>query len=402
MIVGPALSRSGYGEQTRFAIESLKDSKKYDLYLHNTNWGASSWISHDEDCREYIDSLISKTTGLPEDFRADISLQVTVPNEFKVYSPINIGYTAGIETDQVDDSWVFSANLMDGIIVPSEHSKQSFENASTEKLPLRLAPRVVGFAHELNNKYQNKDVIKNELSSRLSKYNFLTVAQVSPRKNIFNLVKWFLKSFGSREDVSLTLKLHKQNCSTIDKFDTASRMSSFITEIAPKKKCKVNLLHGDLSKSQMYSLYNNCGFTHYITTSHGEGFGLPIFEAACAGLIVVAPAWSGQMDYLAPKGGTDLFVPIKHTIEKVKKSSVWPGVINETSNWCHVSQEHFEKSVTLSIDQYSDCELNAKKLSDLIKKKFTKKKQSFIFNQTIEEFINNKEKNSGYTNRITK
>ena len=96
MIVAPALSRSGYGEQSRFAIRSLKRSKNYDLYLHNTDWGKSSWISHDDPEREFIDTLIAKTTGLPEDFRADVSLQITVPSEFKIYSPVNIGYTAAV------------------------------------------------------------------------------------------------------------------------------------------------------------------------------------------------------------------------------------------------------------------------------------------------------------------
>jgi hypothetical protein len=32
--------------------------------------------------------------------------------------------------------------------------------------------------------------------------------------------------------------------------------------------------------------------------THGEGFGLPLFESAYYGLPIVAPVWSGQEDYL--------------------------------------------------------------------------------------------------------
>ena len=397
MIIAPALSRSGYGEQSRFAIRSLKQSKNFDLYLHNIEWGRSSWISHDDPEREYIDSLISKTTSLPEDFRADVSLQITVPNEFKIYSPINIGYTAGVETDRVDDSWVFSANLMDGLIVPSEHSKRSFLNASSEKIELQVSPRVIGFPYTPPGQLDNPHFA--ELQPRLAKYNFLSVAQISPRKNIYNLIKWFLNHLGEREDVSLTLKLHKNNCSTIDRFDTTSRISGFISEIAPNKKCKVNLLHGDLSKQEMLSLYNK-GFTHYITTSHGEGFGLPVFEAAASGLVVIAPAWSGQVDFLSSTGKDPLFVPIEHTLDNVKSSAAWPGVINETAQWCYVSKEAFEESVSDSIENYDAHQQRAVKLSKAIKKRFTEKKQGFMFNQAIEQIINNKEKNKNYANQI--
>jgi glycosyltransferase involved in cell wall biosynthesis len=35
-----------------------------------------------------------------------------------------------------------------------------------------------------------------------------------------------------------------------------------------------------------------------IAIPHGEGFGLPIFEAAYSGLPVISVGWSGQCDFL--------------------------------------------------------------------------------------------------------
>ena len=40
IVRGPVLSRSGYGEQSRFALRSLrKNEHKFDIYLVNTNLG---------------------------------------------------------------------------------------------------------------------------------------------------------------------------------------------------------------------------------------------------------------------------------------------------------------------------------------------------------------------------
>ena len=39
LIKAPILSRSGYGEQARFAFRSLrKNEDKFDIYVVNTNW----------------------------------------------------------------------------------------------------------------------------------------------------------------------------------------------------------------------------------------------------------------------------------------------------------------------------------------------------------------------------
>ena len=57
-------------------------------------------------------------------------------------------------------------------------------------------------------------------------------------------------------------------------------------------------MQGDLSESEVHSLYTNPSIKCYVTTTHGEGYGLPIFEAAYSGLPIVATDWSGHLDFL--------------------------------------------------------------------------------------------------------
>ena len=57
----------------------------------------------------------------------DISLQVTIPNEWdSSYLAYNVGYTAGIETDRTSARWIQKCHGDDKIIVVSNHAKDVF------------------------------------------------------------------------------------------------------------------------------------------------------------------------------------------------------------------------------------------------------------------------------------
>ena len=64
-------------------------------------WGRTGWVWQDSEFRQWMDEKITLTQVLIQrkQIQADISLQVTIPNEFQKLAPINIGYTAGIETN---------------------------------------------------------------------------------------------------------------------------------------------------------------------------------------------------------------------------------------------------------------------------------------------------------------
>ena len=93
LVKGPAMSRSGYGEQTRFALRALKQKQDiFDIFLININWGHTGYLAEDNEERRWIDNLLKKTIFHHQNGGGyDISLQVTIPNEFEKIAPINIG-----------------------------------------------------------------------------------------------------------------------------------------------------------------------------------------------------------------------------------------------------------------------------------------------------------------------
>ena len=78
-------------------------------------------------------------------------------------------------------------------------------------------------------------------------------------------------------------------------------------------------------------LYNECDL--FALPTRGEGFGLPIFEAAYSGLPVVATGWSGQMDFLVDEDKSEHFYNVSFDLQPVQKEVVWENVLIAESMW---------------------------------------------------------------------
>jgi hypothetical protein len=201
LLKGPLLTRSGYGEQARFALRSLRSRQDlFEIFIQPLQWGSTSWASEMDEERVWIDQIIEKTIGyIQQGGQFDISLQVTIPNEFERLAPVNVGYTAGIETTRVTPQWIQKANEMDKIIVVSNHSKHVFQNTeyqakntqTGEEVTLRTQTPVEAVGYPVKT-FDSLPELQLQLTTA---FNFLTVAQFGPRKNLQNTIKWFIEEF---------------------------------------------------------------------------------------------------------------------------------------------------------------------------------------------------------------
>tara|TARA_Y100000310_G_scaffold86194_1_gene83047 strand:- start:5355 stop:6626 length:1272 start_codon:yes stop_codon:yes gene_type:complete len=390
IIRAPALSQSGYGEHARFILRSLRSQPdKFDIYLSNINWGLTSWLWEDNEERQWIDGILKKTieyVNNPSPTNYDISIQVTIPNEWEKAAPINIGVTAGIEVDRISPVWIEKSQLMDKIIVPSEFSKDGFDSTSYKvennetghivedwrnQTPVEVVP------------YPVKQIIpdKDFKLDLETSFNFLAMAQWGPRKNIDALIKWFVEEFHDNEDVGLVLKTSLKNNSTIDRLVTTNKIKNFITTAYPNKKCKIYLIHGYLTEEEVAALFNNEQIKAFCTTTHGEGWCLPMFDAANAGIPVVAAEWSAYKDFMTmpviKNGKTkDKFIGVKveYDLAPVDQESIWKGVIEEGSVWCHPKEFSFKYAIRKLYNNYGVHKKRAIQLQSHIKEKYEEKK----------------------------
>tara|TARA_Y100000310_G_scaffold140279_1_gene139635 strand:+ start:94 stop:1377 length:1284 start_codon:yes stop_codon:yes gene_type:complete len=399
LVRGPSLSQSGYGEQTRFALRALRTQENiYDIFIHNLNWGKTSWIWEDNEERRWIDALILKSAQYFQAGNAafDISLQITIPNEWQKIAPINIGYTAGIESSRVAPGWLEKSFLMDKIIVPSNHSKQVYEGSRAQKkddqgnvfeLRTKCPVEVINFP------FKNVEASEIDLDLEYD-FNFLTIAQWSPRKNLANTIKWFVEEFHDQE-VGLVIKCSTMNNCLVDSHHTRERLNLILKELDYKnKKCKVYLLHGYLKEHEMAALYQHSKIKALVSLSHGEGFGLPLIEAAGYGMPIITTEWSGPCDFLSMpvirKNGRkkNKFVASKvdFVIKPIQKEAVWDGVLEKESMWAFPLEESSKlkfREIIKNYDQYNE---DALELSDYIKENWTREGQYKKFVDAITPF----------------
>jgi len=353
LLKGPILTRSGYGEQSRFAFRALLSRPDlFDIYIQPITWGHTSWIHEDCPERVLIDGLIEKTIFyLQKEGQFDVVLQVTIPNEWEKGPPQTqvVGYTAGIEATVVAPEWVLKGNEIDKIICVSEHSKKIFqetqfrgENPDGSEAPvLKLRTPIEAIGYPVK-EYPPVDV-EMDVSTD---FNFLCVAQWGPRKNVENTVTWFLEEF-KNENIGLILKTNLAKNCLMDREICWERLKTLYMQVEGDVKCKIYLLHGDMTDAEIHALYTHPKVDAYLSLSHGEGFGLPIFEAAYSGLPIVTSAWSGHVDFLYNDTNEEPFYNVAFDMGQIPEEAHWPGVLLPEAGWCyprgHVAQQQMRR-----------------------------------------------------------
>ena len=163
-----------------------------------------------------------------------------------------------------------------------------------------------------------------------------------------------------------------------------------------------------MTQEQLNSLYCHPKIKAYISLTHGEGYGLPLFEAAYNGLPVICSGWSGQCDFLyAPrkddgkkkkkKGKKPYFAEVEYTLGPIPKESVWPGVLQEDSMWCYPQEGSYKMRLRQVRNNYDKWKKKATYLQEWISENFKEDDQydkfiNFILKDvSIEKSVTNDE-----------
>tara|TARA_Y100000593_G_scaffold76609_1_gene141654 strand:+ start:1883 stop:3178 length:1296 start_codon:yes stop_codon:yes gene_type:complete len=400
LIRGPILTQSGYGEHARFIYRALSSRPDlFEVFVDPINWGKTSWMWEDTSERRQIDQVIGKTQAyMAQNGQFDMSFLVTIPGEWEKYraAPINIGVTAGIESNKVSAQWLEAGNkFVNKIIVPSKFSKQTYADTvyngknnfgQQVRLSLNTPISVVNYPVK---KYENVDL---ELKLEYD-FNFLVVAQWGPRKNVENTIRWFVEEFYDKE-VGLVLKLNHANNSLGDRTRVKHRLINLLKEYKDRK-CKIHLVHGYMNNDEIHSLYNHPKIKALLSLTHGEGYGLPLFEAAYCGLPIITHDWGGQADFLMVDvkdkskniKKKPLFLKVKYDVNTIQKGAVWNTVLEPDSMWAYPKQGHSKMRMREMYKQYGRFKTQAKKLKKHVTKEFAQDKVYASLIDSLKEYL---------------
>lgn len=342
----PLLCVAGYGVHARQVARWLLDKQKENPNIHVTmdpvSWGDTPWIVDPEAEGGLIQQIIQRCIKTDND-SYDVSFQLQLPNEWNPFlADKNIGLTAGVEADKCNPSWVESCNRMDMVIVPSEFTKKVLTSSGNICVPVVVVPE--SYPDEL---------IANSADSKLNlgietDFNFLIFGQITgnnvenDRKNIAYTLKWICDEFEGNPDVGVVIKTNIGRQSVLDRTGTTSMLSQILMQVKKSSKGpKIYLLHGAMNDKEIAGLYTHPKIKALVSLTRGEGFGLPLLEAAVCGLPVIATDWSAHTEFLN-KGK---FIKVDYSLIEIDKTRRDGNVWMPNAKWAQPKEDDAKRKL---------------------------------------------------------
>ena len=380
---GPSLTQSGYGVHCRQIASWLLSKENCDVNFHALPWGDTPWILQPNSYGGLIEKIMKKTVDPNGDTKKyDVSLQLQLPNEWNPnLADFNVGITAGIETDMCNPEWIQHCNKMDMIIVPSQHAAMAFRNTGNVEKPLFVIPEA--FTQEVLNSEENS----NCLPDFSTNFNFLIFGQVTgdnsmnDRKNIYLTIKWLCEAFKDDPDVGIVIKTNLGRNTKIDKKRTLDVVKAVLKECRKTDFPKIHVIHGEMDEKDVAALYRHPKVKSLVSLTRGEGFGLPILEAAASGLPVVATGWSGHVDFL--KHGK--YISIDYALKNIHSSRVDNKLFMQNAKWAEASEEDFKKKILKFRNSSSAPKQWADELAKIIIEKYSLDAINKMYDDVLKE-----------------
>ena len=347
LLCAPALTISGYGVHSRQIFNWLEDMG-FDLKVQLLPWGTTPWYVNPDLEDGLIGRIMKHSEPIAEGEKFDMAIHVQLPNEWNTsYAEINIGVTAGVETDICSKEWVKSCLKMDHVIVPSQHTKQTFVNSANKYLiPSRKLRNKITVIPE---SYFDVDLDKiKPINLNLNTpFNFLLVGTLTgnnpenDRKNIYYTIKWFCENFKEDPSVGLVLKISTGRSTVRDRENTTKIVQQLVSEVRQTAFPRIHLLHGHMSQEEIMSLYKERSIKCIISATRGEGFGLPLLEASACGLRTIATNWSAHVEFLQ-----DDFLEIDYDLTPVHETRIDKNIFIEGAKWANPKESSFKAQLS--------------------------------------------------------
>ena len=330
-IKGPLLSISGYGVHAR-QICRWAFEQDFRVTTDITPWGTTPWYTDRTECDGLIGKIMEASAPLKS--KPDASFQIMLPNEWdNVLARKNFGVSAVVETDICSSSWVESCRKMDHVIVPSEFAKRCLVNSGLKSKKVTVIPESYIDACEsepvdLNISFETEE-------------NYLMFGQMSgdyetDRKNTATTIALFCDVFKDDPNVGLIIKTNSGGNSSVDRHVSRLKLNSVVKQVRKGSFPKIYFLHGYLKDEEVSSLYKHPKVKGLISLTHGEGFGLPLLEAAACGLPVCATNWSAHTEFLNLGEWTRL----KSQVDLVPQAKIDGNIFVAGSKWAYPDISH--------------------------------------------------------------
>ena len=403
LVTAPVATRSGYGAHSRDICRALIKLDRYDVKIWNVRWGSTPMnaLNKDDPNDKIIVDRLLQNAELPK--QPELHIHIVIPNEFNPLAKYNIGITAGLEMTACPPKWIEGMNRMNLNIVPSTFVKDTMntivfditdEQTKQKKGELKNEkPIEVLFEGTDTNIFKKTNEFSKEFVDEMKNveesFNFLYVGHWlqgdlgKDRKDTGMMLKVFLETFKNmKKKPGLIMKTSGATFSVLDREQMLDKIKT-IKETIEGDLPNIYLLHGDFEDEEMNQLYNHPKVKAHINLTHGEGFGRPLLEASISQKPVIAPNWSGHVDFLHK----DLAVLLDGSLQNVERGSVPDDFLVDGSQWFTVNYQQASAVMKDVYKSYKKYTLNAKKLGIVNKSKFSLNSMTKKLGKILDEYV---------------
>lgn len=386
LLRAPLLTNSGYGVHSRQIFEWMLTRKDFSVIVQPLQWGATPWIVNPNAESGIFGEIIKRARSL-DGVNFDLTFQVQLPDEWDPkLGKYNVGVTALVETDRCNPAWFENMKAMDKIIVPSNFTKKVIQNTFGNTFDNKVHVIPEWFNSHISEKDRDLRAITDERMKFDTKFNLLTIGTLtSPdatcdRKNLVSTIKWAIEALEGQENTGIIVKTCLGKGTVKDRAMAKSAISQIVNAFRKSEFPKVHLIHGNMTKREVAALYRSGRVKGYITATRGEGYGLPVIEAAAASVPVIATNWSGHLDFLQEK-----FLKVDYELAPIPDKRIDNRIFVKGTSWAEPSKESFIKNILDLKSDYEKHANNSRILKKEVQRMFSKEKVCKKYDKFLKE-----------------
>jgi glycosyltransferase involved in cell wall biosynthesis len=275
----------------------------------------------------------------------------------------NIGFTM-FEASRIPPKWVAECNHLDAILVPSAYCRDAFVDSGVT-VPVHIVHPGVDLSK-----------IPSFESSPSEDFRFLSVFQWSDRKDPDALLTAYWKEFRPNERVVLVLKTYGfEGLLEPDASLEAIRSALQLPEYA-----RVELVQKKLTTDEMWALHasSDC----YVSSHHGEGWGMSLVDAMALGKPCIATAYSGNMDFQT--SDNSYLVPYSLGTALVREPEFLRDYYKFPMEWASIDPGALRERMRYVFEHRAEAQIVGARARRDISKKFTPSNSVKMFEEAIQ------------------
>ena len=262
---------------------------------------------------------------------ASVCIQHILPHmmEFSSKFDKNIGLYATETSNFKDSGWARKINMMDEAWVINNQMFHASKDSGVT-IPIKVVPHATDFS-KFERGYKKLD-----LSIPEDNFVFYTIADLNKRKNLEAFVKAFHTEFEPSEPVSLLIKTNKYG---MEPDEIALKVRDLCNNIKSglKKYNSIGDYKDDLiittvvSEEDVCRIHNTCDC--FVTSSYGEAWCIPAFDAMGFGKTPICTNIGGMADFVGDGGFLveGMMEPVFGMME------TFNDLFTANESWCSVS-----------------------------------------------------------------